>query len=198
VTVDLGEGRPAELARRAMGRLFGTAHGVWLVTELCTVLHGGDDDRRPSHVKVHFVETRPPCAAEGVGCFTPAAPSAETYHVYVRTQDSAADPGNLVYGEYPGNPGCTVLILYRQPDSWMADSLYHELLHVWFLNAHQGKPRPYPTGHGDAGQCEFDEEFHTLLDAFSRELAAEEGRAPERLMPFLDTAGARLAPGRQR
>jgi hypothetical protein len=192
VTVDPVQGVGAELGQRAVARLLGTAHGVWLVSELCSALSDlGDGDREASRVHLHFVASQPECSSDGLGCFLPTTPRAEAYQVFVRLQRAGSNPGSQVYGEYPGNPGCTVLILYQQPESWMADSLYHELLHVWFLNAHAGEQRPYPTGHGNASKCQFDPDFLKLLDAFARELAAQEGHAPERLLPLPGTQGAR-------
>lgn len=181
-----GDDRHGELARRTVTRLLGTAHGVWLVTEICRVLGDG-----AGGVELRFQATALACTSEGFGCFEPVRPGAGSYRVFVRVQDAGVDPESLAYGEYPGNPDCTIVYLYRQPESWMAETLFHELLHLWFLNARQESPRLHPTGHGDVSRCQFEEEFLLLLDAFSRELAALEGRAPERLIPLWRTEGAR-------
>jgi hypothetical protein len=52
----------------------------------------------------------------------------------------------------------------------MASTLYHELLHVWFIHARQGVP--LPTGHGDLGKDpdQVDPEFFEGIKAFMGEL----------------------------
>ena len=60
----------------------------------------------------------------------------------------------------------------------MAQVLYHELLHVWFLNVATSIGRRYPTGHGLVTRCEFEEEFLELLGANAAELSTIEGHPP--------------------
>jgi hypothetical protein len=182
--VVLADQQKEDLAGRAIDRLLKTAHGVWLTTELCTVLREPSTNKLTSRVRVSFVDALPQGASDGLGCFRPATRFADVYEIFVRNASEDLHPDTIVFGEYPANSECAVVFLYREPESWMAQTLYHELLHVWFLHARAGQELEYPTGHGNAGRCEFEAEFLLLLDAFARELAALEGRAPERLLPF--------------
>jgi hypothetical protein len=60
----------------------------------------------------------------------------------------------------------------------MAQILYHELLHVWYLNKYGGVKRRYPTGHGLVTLCEFEEDFLELLGGNAAELSTIEGHPP--------------------
>jgi hypothetical protein len=178
--VDLGSTRHPGLARPAIDRLFATAQGRALVTDLCGLFIDPTGGEPRSLIEVRFVDRLPECRDGTEGCFRPATPFAERYEVFVRPQypDAAADPDVFVFGEYPGNPNCSIVFFYQEAASAMAQTLYHELLHVWFLNAFAFDNRSYPTGHGVVSRCEFEEEFFDRLRAHVAELAALEGRQP--------------------
>ena len=71
-----------------------------------------------------------------------------------------------------------MVFFYQEATSAMAHALYHELLHVWFVNATVGENRRYPTGHGSVSDCQFEEDFLQLLADHAAALATLEGRGP--------------------
>ena len=185
VKVDLAATVGSGNARGAIDRLFSTSRGRGIVVALCEILDKGPEGGLDTEVEIHFVDSLlPECHDSSDGCFMPMKPSADRYRLYVRTQlaDAADETTEFVFGEYPGNPDCGVITFYENASSAMAHTMYHELLHVWYLNAHAGERRQFPTGHGAVGRCEFEEGFLEALGAHAYELAALEGNEPP---PFL-------------
>jgi hypothetical protein len=185
VRVNTASTEGAKNARGAIDRFFSTARGRGVIIELCELLIDGRENRRGAELEIIFVDSLlPECSDSADGCFLPAIPGADRYELFVQTQssDAATEPTQFVFGEYPGNPDCGVLTFYEKATSSMAHTMYHELLHVWFLNAHAGEDRRYPTGHGAVNRCEFEDGFLEALSAHAYELAVLEGSQPP---PFL-------------
>jgi hypothetical protein len=170
-----GTSRP-QLAGLVVHQLLATPRGRGLVSELCDLFR--ESDRAP--IEIALVDQLPDCRDTSDGCFAPMVSDAASYRVHVRTQDvdAAREPTEFVFGEYPANPECSVIIFFEWAESAMAQTLYHELLHIWFLRSKAAERRHYPTGHGEVSRCEFEEDFLQSLRAHAYELAAIEGTAP--------------------
>jgi hypothetical protein len=182
VRVDTPSDHEGQAARSAVDRLFATSQGLALVEALCGLFVDVESDALRITIQVSFVDHLP-CRDGTDGCFRPSVPGADIYEVFVRTQypKPAHDPSVFVFGEYPSNPECSVVFFYQEASSSMAQALYHELLHVWFVNAHAHEHRDFPTGHGSVTNCEFEDDFLELLRAHAAALAVLEGRAPKPL-----------------
>jgi len=183
VEIWLDDPRASALADRTIDRLFQTPSGRSLVRDLCQ-LTATSPARSTSIIELHFVSIPPSCSEDSDGCFSPAEPGASRYTVMVRIypEEDDAQEGTIAFGEYPGSTDCDVVFLFNQPESWMAQTLYHELLHLWFIHAFPARTRRFPTGHGVATRCEFEPEFLELLDLNAEELAIAEGRLRHRLI----------------
>jgi hypothetical protein len=183
VEVWLEDPRLDQVAVRTVDRLLETASGQELVAELCELMSSKAIGEGVSPViEIHIVRTLPRCSEDADGCFEPSEPGADRYTVLARAYPTDNDPLHVttVLGEYPGNPDCDVVFLFREPESWMAQTLYHELLHIWFINTFDRRARRYPTGHGVATRCEFETDFLERLDANAEDLAIAEGQLRRR------------------
>jgi hypothetical protein len=174
--LDTAGARLPGIARLTVRQLLSTPRGRGVASELCALFQ--DSDQPP--IDVGFVDQLPDCRDSSDGCFAPMSSGAGSYQVYVRTQydDAGSDSTEFVFGEYPANPECNIVIFFELAESAMAQTLYHELLHIWFLNAKADEERRFPTGHAEAGRCEFEEDFLESLRAHAYELALIEGNAP--------------------
>jgi hypothetical protein len=184
VALEVGEGVDAALVERSVGRLLRTAHGVWLADTLCSVLGDPGAGEAPTSISVAFVNEIQGTSGEDLAVFRPTTPQARRYEIFIRPPLETRNTDIVSFGESSANPDCSIVFLYRETESWMAEALFHELLHVWFVNAYAGHERRFPTGHGRVDYCELEPEFSDLLDAFARELAALEGVQPVRMLPF--------------
>jgi hypothetical protein len=164
------------IARLTVRQLLSTPRGRGVVSELCGLFTGS---AQPP-IDIGFVDRLPDCQDSSDGCFSPMGSGAGSYQVYVRTQydDAGSESTEFVFGEYPANPECNIVIFYEWAESAMAQTLYHELLHIWFLNTKADEGRRFPTGHAEVGRCEFEEDFLESLRAHAYELALIEGNAP--------------------
>jgi hypothetical protein len=183
VTFNTDSPKDRTIVAHSLERLLRTTHGAWLADQLCTILVDPDTAKPRSFIDVHFATELPHCN-EAVGCFSPVDPHAPRYTVHVRIEPTDLDPSQTVFGEYPANAECAFIFAFREPESWMAQNLYHELLHIWFIHTFEGQKRRYRTGHGDVAKCEFDTDFLELLEAHARELAILEGRPPLKFVPY--------------
>ncbi|MFQ5846207.1 MAG: hypothetical protein ACE5IQ_00880 [Candidatus Methylomirabilales bacterium] len=79
-----------------------------------------------------------------------------------------------------GSWDCNIRYTHTQGKSRMAVVLFHELLHIWFVNTNwkdREKLGPFITGHADVMQCQIVRTgFHDLLTAFYAEIDGIEGR----------------------
>lgn len=128
--------------------------GQKLVDELIPVLKRAG--AAAAKIRVHFMEHKDfpqQGRQDAAGYFTPEDPDEPRYDVFV---DWEKNSGPLEFIKPP-------LQNLRAGKSRMAHTLFHELLHVWFVHAYPGKG----TGHvGDA----MDPEFSKRLDAAVKDL----------------------------
>jgi hypothetical protein len=188
--VDLTATDGGDNARDAIDLLFSTARGRGVVIGLCNQLIDKRNNPHKAEVEISFVDSlHPDCSDSSDGCFLPMTPRTDRYRLFIRTQfaDAATEPTEFVFGEYPGNPECGILTYYEKAAAAMAHTIYHELLHVWFLNAHNGEELHYPTGHGSVDRCEFEDGFLEALGAHAYELAVLEGSEPPPFLRIRDT-----------
>ncbi|HEX9776197.1 MAG TPA: DUF4157 domain-containing protein [Actinomycetota bacterium] len=163
-------------AQEAIRRFLHLPSGAALINSTWSTLCGG---RRTcgARIEVRFVDE----LAEG---FDSADGHFEEtdfgYRVHVENRRPSAGGGITLGGSWPGGsqPNIDIHFTHSEPESAMASTLHHEMLHVWFVNA-----RPdahYETGHGDVMRGQIDPEFLERLQAFSRELDELEERARTR------------------
>jgi hypothetical protein len=169
-----------DLGRQVLDRFLESAHARELVVELCRLLSDPESGKATSVVNVHFVEEMPTILDTPEGTFEPPRRGAEVYEITLRLQHDQEifDETVFIFGQYPDNPNCAYTFYYQQTESSMAQALYHELLHVWYLNRYAGVGRRYPTGHGLVTLCEFEDDFLELLAANAAELSTIEGHPP--------------------
>jgi hypothetical protein len=179
-TINPGDGRANEISRLTLDRFLETAHARALVLDLCAVFAAPSGNELTSTVVVRFVDHVPDALDTPEGSFQPRVARASRYEILVQTRyrDAATEPTVFVFGEWPNNPECAYTFFYRQAASMMAQTLYHELLHVWFVNQPEAIKRPFPTGHGQVAHCQFEPEFLDLLSGNARELSQIEGHIP--------------------
>ena len=170
----------AELGQRALDRFFESAHAREMVTDLCNLFSDAVTAETYSHITVRFVDKLPASLDLPDGSFQPPRRGAEAYEVTVRVQRDRdiSEDTVFIFGQYPDNPNCAFTFYYQEAVSSMAQTLYHELLHIWYLNVYAGVERRYPTGHGLVTLCEFEDEFLDLLAANAAELSTIEGHPP--------------------
>jgi hypothetical protein len=185
VTVSIERQPMADAARQSVDRLLATESGRWLLGELAdTYIDPVLQSRRP-RIAVAFVDLLPEGAYEDNGYYRPVDPGAETYEVLVKYVPVVNERTRTIvlFGVYPDNSACDIIFWYQEPASSMAHTLFHELLHVWYIHEYRFEKRKYPTGHGNARWCQFEEDFLELLRAHAHELDELEGTGPPPLYP---------------
>lgn len=108
-------------------------------------------------INVGFQENMLPSddpAADTDGMFGPQHPAAQ-YDLWVKFKKGAVSGP----GRWPNTTkSCNIVFTHKRDDSHMAVTLFHELLHIWFVNAYwlyflqKGN-----TGHGKVEDCEYDQ-----------------------------------------
>jgi hypothetical protein len=180
------ERRPMiDAAQHSVDRLFATENGRWLIGELGdTYIDPITQSTRP-RIVVGFVDLLPPEAYEDNGYYRPVDPGAEEYEVLVKFVPVVDELTRsiVLFGIYPDNSACDIIFWYQEPASSMAHTLFHELLHIWYIHEYRFETRKYPTGHGNARWCQFEEDFLELLRAHAHELDELEGVGPPPLRP---------------
>jgi hypothetical protein len=162
-----------DVVNTTVNRFLESAHSRDLLLDLCSLFESNPDNREPTSLVKASLDLPE-------GSFQPPRRGAEVYEVTVQIQHDREvfDETFFVFGQYPDNPDCAYTFYYQSAISSMAQVLYHELLHIWFLNEYAGVERRYPTGHGLVTLCEFDDEFLDLLAANAAELGTIEGHPP--------------------
>jgi hypothetical protein len=178
--IDSGAVADVDIGRRALDRFFESAHARELVIDLCSLFSDSESGATTSIVTVRFVDEMPTIIDLPDGSFDPPRRGARLYEVRLRLQPDheVFDRTTFIFGQYPDNPNCAYTFYYQQGVSAMAQALYHELLHIWYLNKYAGVGRRYPTGHGLVTLCEFEDDFLELLAANAAELSTIEGHPP--------------------
>jgi hypothetical protein len=148
------------LAALAMGRLLSLPEGAALVKQLGRIF----GDRQA--LQIRFVDKLEKDVEKAGGYATPESAGAAQYSIFIKNQPDI--PGNQ-WVDWPSDKAARVVTSWSTDAvSGMAMTLFHELLHVWFMNTHNGVQ--YPTGHGeDVGAGEFDDDFWNRLVKFSEE-----------------------------
>lgn len=172
--------RFAYLGRRALDRFLESAHARELVVELCSLVPDVATKGAQPWITVRFVDELPASLDLPEGSFQPPRAGADVYEITILMQREREifDGTVFIFGQYPDNPDCAYTFYYQQPVSSMAQVLYHELLHIWYLNVYADVERRYPTGHGLVTRCQFDDEFLELLAGNAAELSTIEGHPP--------------------
>ena len=178
--IDFGNVVDVDLGRQALDRFLESAHARELVIDLCDLFSDRERDDVTSIVTVRFVDEMPTIIDLPDGSFGPPRRGARAYEVTLRMQHDHEifDQTTFIFGQYPDNPNCAYTFYYQDAESAMAQALYHELLHIWYLNRYAGVGRRYPTGHGLVTLCEFEDDFLELLAANAAELSTIEGHPP--------------------
>ncbi len=176
-SVQLPEGEARQrVAREAIRRFLLTTSGANLVHSLWRMFCRGQQRCR-SRISVLFPLERPPETTDASGKFDPDTPNAPRYTVWVQSREPR-DPNSRAIplgGSWPTPRNALIVFSYTDPESSMASTLHHELLHVWFVNARRSAL--FPTGHGaNVERGEIEPEFLRYLRRFSGELDALEER----------------------
>ncbi|HTA28690.1 MAG TPA: DUF4157 domain-containing protein [Bacteroidia bacterium] len=158
--------------QEAINRMLNTAQGQQLVNELCRMPANrlGPGQKK---INISFTDNLS-CGEPGAtGCFQPSTQNSYPYSVYVQNIIPSNTNSRTLFGEWGGAPN-TIRWSHTDPESKMANTLFHELLHVWFLNTHRNAL--YPTGHGNAyaAQPEIEPDFEARYRLFCSQLDAVE------------------------
>jgi hypothetical protein len=170
ITTELLPGDPTRDAEaaEAMQRMRRTASGADLVNTLWRMFCGSGECS--SNITVSFVETLPSHATEASGFFEPNARNQPNYTVWIESRrPRRTDLPDRSRGiDWPGGAPIDFHINIHDNASIMANTLYHELLHIWFL--HVRRRALLRTGHGDVMRGEIEPEFLGLLQQFGSEM----------------------------
>jgi hypothetical protein len=129
--------------------------------------------RCQADVTIHMVDALPPEIGGGAdGSFFPPEKDEPHYDVYVLyraplTEDERRTKTHI--GQWPqGKSDLQIFYTAEESESNMATTLFHELLHVWFIN--QGVYSAYKTGHWDVEKGEFEVVYFERLKEAYKEI----------------------------
>lgn len=180
--------------QEAVNRLLRLAEGARLVNQLWHVFCGGRSACR-SRVRITFVDSdrRLDTGDSASGHFSPDAPNEPVYEILVRYRAPLSPEvrNRTLGGSWPGGTTQDIHYTHADSESDMANTLFHELLHVWFLHAHPNAH--YPTGHGNVQKGQIEPVFMDRLRAFSRELDELEATLRRQAAPQQEPATPRSA-----
>lgn len=166
------------VANEAIRRMLAISEAQSMINELYNLLCPKDVCK--SVIRVLFedsLEQYP--MGEGRGFFEPAVVRAPNYQVHILNQRPSSSRGSATWEG--------INLTYTDPSTMMADALYHELLHVWFVNKLKIKGEPemvvvrpgsyveedrFKTGHQGPGM--YDQRFWNAYKAFNDALHAKE------------------------
>jgi hypothetical protein len=162
-------------AQEAVNRLLRLAEGARLVNQLWQIFCGPGGTCR-SRIRIRFVDDHENLSGEvgASGHFSPSNPDEPEYLVLVkyRAPLSPEVRSRSLGGSWPGGTTEDIHYTHADSESRMANTIFHELLHIWFLHAH--RDAPYRTGHEDVMRGEIDPVFRGRLQTFAGELDALE------------------------
>lgn len=181
---DKDKGRVARAAE-AVNRMLATTSGGTLANDLYKVFCPGD--KCGTAIKVVVVGKIPgeDPAKPDVGLFDPDTAGAKNYTIWVKHVDPPA--AGVMRGPSTGWPSndCSksVCPAYSDPESEMAGTLFHEALHIWFLNTQKGAT--HPTGHGPepAKPGGVEKAFMDRLQSMNTDLANREKQIHQSQQP---------------
>lgn len=162
-------------ASEAVRRMLATPSGATLANDLYAALC--PKGKCGTTITLGFIGKIPGEAKDKseAGLFSPDTAGAAKYTIWIKHFDPP-DPSVTTFPStgWPNNDCSTAACPgYTDPETQMAGTLFHEALHVWFVNTHTGAK--YPTGHGtvpEKGQVE--PEFIKRLRAATAELSDNE------------------------
>ena len=155
-------------AEGAVKRMLATPSGQALANQLYA--NRCKKGKCRSRINVVFADQVP---GNEAGLFEPDEPGARSYNVYVK-HVFPPTPGQMSGGCWPDYKAPkTVCYSYADPESDMANTLYHESMHVLFINT---TGHEYETGHKDVSQGEIDPVFLERLRGMAKDLDALEAK----------------------
>lgn len=159
-----------KLGLYAAGRLFDIPEGLALVEQLCRIFAG-----RKQSIHIHFVDKLKEDDGNTGGFVEPGEPDRARYDVYVKNQPLDRPGEAATYSDWPGGSKKDITSFSTDAVSRMATTLFHELLHIWFLHAH--RRAEHKTGHGPNVQAgDIEDAFWARLSSF----AAQQDKFTER------------------
>jgi hypothetical protein len=143
-------------------RFLRIAEGALLMNQVWTLFCSAGECR--TSITVHFVDQLPPEHREATGAMDPGTRGARAYQIWILyTRPSI--PGTRRSSQWPATGAPLLFSNVQEPASVMAEGIFHEMLHVWFLNARRGQIAP--TGHGPDGvEPEFLQRLRTAGSQF--------------------------------
>jgi hypothetical protein len=168
VTTDVA----AKTARRdeAIKRMMTTTSGPGLINHLWKVAC----KKQPcGKINVIFTDDLSSCP-EAAGCFRPSSANSFPYTILVGNVAPSTGRGKTLFSQW-GQGDNKVVWHHSDPESAMANTLFHELLHISFVNNPNHDPL-MPTGHGDAEKGEIDPRYSNYLQEYNNQLDANEAQ----------------------
>jgi hypothetical protein len=165
------EANREERAHEAIRRMLHRPEGERLIAQLWRLFCR--DIRRLPRITASFVDERDGGWTEANGDVSPGNARANHYQIHIRNQVPRIRryPGYTLHSTWGGG-SYVINFQHEDPESQMASTLYHELLHIWFVNTQTNSI--FPTGHGDVTQGEIEPLFYGRLRQFSEEIDALE------------------------
>lgn len=210
VTCDEADADKARLAREAVEKFESVEEGRWLRDALAALFFDPEKGAYRTQIdlvfadRISFVKN-----GDAAGSINPTSRGASHYWIQVLNREKRKEtfvsfqeyakltPAQREKGEYlircheswpagivtPQNKAwCLRICFADQPATLMAEVMFHELLHAFFINggadpapvkgAKPPPPRRYPTGHKDYAAGEFDRDFHECIEAMVEQLNA--------------------------
>ena len=188
-------------------------------------LEGVNDKGKPhikvlenSSIEMQFTYNPPKKHKGDLGGFDPDHSAADAYTVYVDMKEHQATgvavpaekdsklpaPSSMYGGTYQGKDRTVPTYVVERP-SLLAETLFHELLHIWFINtigrkgffeegaSEFGENFVEPSGHLDAEKGEIDHRFLKHLRKFAVDVYRVE-TDPERLRKAAEAKAAQAQP----
>jgi hypothetical protein len=123
-------------------------------------------------INIIFTDDLSSCP-ESTGCFRPSAAKSFPYTVLVGNVLPAPATRSRTLSSQWGKGDNAVVWHHTDPESAMANTLFHELLHISFVNNVNHDPN-MPTGHGDPEKGEIDPRFSNYMQEYNNQLDAKE------------------------
>lgn len=175
VTTDAGD--KTTRSNEAIKRMMSTRRGAALINRLWGQACKG----KPACGKINIIFTDalasqcPASEAAVSGCFRPSSANSFPYTVVVGNVLPTVTRGRTLFSQW-GTGDNKVIWHHTDPESAMANTLFHELLHIFFVNSPNHDPL-MPTGHLDPNKGEIDPNFSRFLQDYNNQLDVKEQEA---------------------
>jgi hypothetical protein len=156
-------------AGETLKRMLDTASGAELINRLWKM--ACDKKKSCGKINVVFTDDLRTCP-EAAGCFRPSSSNSFPYTVLVGNVAPATTRSRTLFSQW-GQGDNKVTWHHTDPESAMANTLFHELLHIFFVNNIDHDPA-MPTGHNDAEKGEIDPRYSKLLQDYNNQLDTKE------------------------